>query len=148
MRAPAAPGKPDGEKKTAPAAPRERAVVEDPTPEGGKPPKDIWNDALKLLKRTDPAIFGPLSQGKYGGYQDGVFRALFPKEMDFMLAMLSSPERRSRVEEALSKSGGAQAKFEALPLEAPPDLEKEKRREKNLNGLVDMFGRDKVQIDD
>ncbi len=148
VRAPAAPGKAAVEKKAAPAAPRERAVAEDPAPEGGKALKDIWNDALKLLKRSDPAVFGPLSQGKYGGFQDGVFRALFPKELDFMMVMLSAPERRAKVEAALSQSGAAQARFEALPLEAPPDPEKEKRRESNLNGLVDMFGRDKVQIDD
>ncbi len=116
--------------------------------EGGKRPQDIWNDALKLLRRTEPAVFGPLSQGKFGGCLNGTYRAMFAKEVDFMMLMLSAPERKAKVEAALNQSGAVEAHFEALPLEAPRDTEKEKRQENQLNGLVDMFGRDKVQIDE
>lgn len=134
--------------ESAKKAPAQRQVEESPVPEGAKAPKDVWNDALKWLKRSEPAIFGPLSQGKYGGCLNGTYRALFAPEVDFMRAMLSAPERRAKVENALNQSGGQNARFEALSLEAPPDPEKDRRQEKNLTGLVDMFGRDKVQIDE
>ena len=130
------------------AGPALRPVTETPVPAGSKAPKDIWNDALKMLKKTDPAIFGPLSQGKYGGYQDGTFRAFFTAEVDFMMTMLSAPGRREKIENALNQCGGQNAKFEALPAEIPVDPAQKKRQESNLNGLIDMFGRDKVQIDE
>ena len=138
--------KPADKPREAPASPA--APQTDESTGSGKKPQDIWNDALKLLRRTEPAVFGPLSQGKFGGCLNGTYRALFAKEVDFMLLMLSAPERRSKVEAALNQSGARDARFEALPLEAPPDPEKDKRRESQLSGLVDMFGRDKVQIDD
>ena len=134
--------------KPAPAGPALRQVVETPVPAGSKAPKDVWNDALKLLKKTEPAIFGPLSQGKYGGFRDGTYRAYFAAEVEFMMTMLSAPGRREKVESALNQCGAANARFEALPAEMPADPEARKREENNLNGLIDMFGRDKVQIDE
>jgi len=115
-------------------------------PDAGKLPKDVWNDALKILKKSDPAIFGPLSRGKYGGCRDGVYRVLFAPGEEIFMSMLTAPERRARVESALKESGGGDARFEAVPQEAPP--EPEKKDEGNLSGLIDMFGRDKVQIDE
>ena len=137
----------------APAAPRgpirmEAPVVETPVPKGNKSPKDVWNDALKFLKKFEPGLFGPLSQGKYGGYQDGVYKALFGQTEEIFMTMLSSPERKAKIENALNQCGAENARFEAAPREILVDPEKEKREEKNLSGLIDMFGRDKVQIDD
>ena len=132
-------------KVTAPAL---RPVTESPVPEGSKLPKDIWNDALKLLKKTEPAIFGPLSQGKYGGYQNGVYRAYFSADVEFMMTMLSLPGRKEKIVNALNQCGASNAAFEALTAEAPQDPEKKQREENNLSGLIDMFGRDKVQIDE
>lgn len=131
-----------------PEAPiREAPIVETPVPAGSKPPKDVWNDALKYLKKTDPGIFGPLSQGKYGGYQDGTYKALFGPGTEIFVTMLSAPERRAKVEAALKQCGGGDCKFDPqgeqqAPKEAAP------QDEKNLAGLIDMFGRDKVQIDE
>ena len=124
------------------------APPETPVPAGSKVPKDVWNDALKYLKKTEPGIFGPLSQGKYGGYQDGVYRAQFGPGEEIFQTMLSNPERQKKIENALNQCGGANARFEAVRQESAPDPEAEKRGEKNLSGLIDMFGRDKVQIDE
>ena len=123
-------------------------IVETPVPPGSKPPKDVWNDALKQLKRSEPAIFGPLSRGKYGGCRDGVYRALFGADEAVFMTMLMAKERLEKIQNALKMCGGGDCRFEAAPLEAPPDPEKEKRDEQNLSGLIDMFGRDKVQIDE
>ncbi len=144
---PAAPGAP-APRSAKPARPAEAPVPETPVPAGSKPPKDVWNDALKYLKKNEPGIFGPLSQGKYGGFQEGVYRALFGPEADIFVGMLSNPERRSKVEAALNACGAAGARFEPLGQQPAPAPEKAEQSEKNLNGLIDMFGRDKVQIDE
>ena len=151
VRAPAGAGKAaPAAAADAPAAAQDakQPAEESPAPAGDKPSNTIWNDALKLLKRSEPAIFGPLSQGKYGGCVNGTYRALFAREVSFMMTMLSTPERRGKIENALNQCGAREAKFEAVPMEAPPDPEQKKKQESNLSGLVDMFGRDKVQIDE
>ena len=131
-----------------PASPASKAPIETPVPAGSRPPKDVWNDALKLLKKTEPAIFGPLSRAKYGGYQDGVYKASFAPEEGIFQTMLSQAERKAKIENALRQSGGQDARFEAVALSAPPDPAAGENQEKNVNGLIDMFGRDKVQIDE
>lgn len=140
---PAAPAKPAPK-----AAPKPEAVPAAEAPAGDKLPKDVWNDALKALKKTEPAIFGPLSRGKYGGYKDGIYRALFAPGEEIFMTMLGTPERRERIESALKASGGGDCRFQALPQETPPDPAAQDRAEQALSGLIDTFGRDKVQIDD
>ncbi|MBE5787628.1 MAG: DNA polymerase III subunit gamma/tau [Clostridiales bacterium] len=126
----------------------EAPVVETPVAQGNKLPKDVWNDMLKFLKRNEPGLFGPLSQGKYGGYQEGTYKALFGEEADIFRVMLSAPERKQKIENALNQCGAVNARFEACPREILVDPEQQKQDEKNVSGLIDMFGRDKVQIDD
>ena len=131
-----------------PAPPAPKQAEDTPASPEGRLPKDVWNDALKYLKKTDPAVFGPLSRARYGGYRDGVYKALFAPGEEIFQSMLAAPERRARVENALKQCGGGDAKFEAASQAAAADPEADKREEKNLNGLIDMFGRDRVQIDD
>lgn len=148
----AAPAADAGMEKKAekPAGPVPRPIVETPVPAGSRVPKDVWNDALKAIKKTEPAIYGPLSRAKYGGFQNGVYRALFGPGEEIFMTMLSAPERKSKIENALNQAGGDHAVFEALPqmMPAGADAEAEKRQEKSVNELIDMFGRNKVQIDE
>ena len=136
----------------APAAPQKPAAPppDTPVPEGSKLPKDVWNDALRLLKKTEPAIYGPLTRARYGGYQDGVYRALFAPGEEIFQTMLSTPSRREKIEAALNQCGGVNARFDAMPQKPSEDGEqdKKKQQEEALSGLIDMFGRDKVQIDE
>ena len=126
----------------------EAPIVETPVAQGDKPPKDVWNDALKYLKKFEPGIFGPLSQGKYGGYKDGLYKGLFGEAESIFIGMLNAPERKEKIENALRQCGGGAARFEAAPREIVVDPQQNKRDEKNMSGLIDMFGRDRVQIDD
>ncbi|MBR6186659.1 MAG: DNA polymerase III subunit gamma/tau [Clostridia bacterium] len=119
-----------------------------PVPEGSKLPKDVWNDMLKLIRKTEPSIYGTLLRAKYGGYQDGVYRAQFAKDEEIFQNMLMMPARREKIEAALNQCGGVDARFEAVPQKPRIDADQEKRRENALNGLIDVFGRDKVQIDE
>ncbi|MBR4360657.1 MAG: DNA polymerase III subunit gamma/tau [Clostridia bacterium] len=136
------------EKAPKPAPPAPRPMAETPMPDSGKAPKDVWNDALKYLKKSEPALFGPLSRARYGGYQEGVYRALFAPGEEIFQTMLAAPERKAKVENALKQCGGGEARFEPLSQGAPADPDADKREEKQLSGLIDMFGRDKVQIDE
>ena len=145
---PAADAPKEEAKAKKPAAPAARPVPDTPVPDGSKLPKDVWNDALKYLKKAEPAIYGPLSRARYGGYQDGEYRALFAPGEEIFQTMLSAPERKAKIENALNQCGGLNARFTAAPQAAPVDPQKDKRQEESLNGLIDMFGRDKVQIDE
>ena len=144
----AAPAEGNGNGPQKPAAPRPAPIPETPVPPGSRAPKDVWNDALKALKKTDPALYAPLSRAKYGGYQDGVYKALFAPEDAIFMDMLSKPERREKIEKTLNASGGLNAQFLPAPQGTAPNPQAEKQQEQNLAGLIDMFGRDKVQIDD
>ncbi len=137
-----------GQAAKKPATPKPAPIVETPVPDGGKAPKDVWNDALKLLKKTEPSIYGPLSRAKYGGYQDGTYKALFLPGEEIFRNMLSNEKHRAKIEQALKDCGGLNPKFEAASNLPPPDPDAGKRREENMNSLIDMFGRDKVQIDE
>ena len=64
------------------------------------------------------------------------------------MTMLSNPDRKQKIEHALNQCGAVNARFEAAPREIMVDPDKEKKDENNLNHLIDMFGRDKVQIDE
>ena len=135
-------------KEQKPSGPVPRPVVETPVPAGSRPPKDVWNDALKYLKKAEPALYGPLSRAKYGGYQDGTFKAMFAPGEEIFQTMLAQPERRLKIESALNQAGGQEAKFEPVSQMVQQDPEAGARQEKNLSGLIEMFGRDKVQIDE
>ena len=137
--------------KAAPAktGPVPRPVVEESVPAGSRPPAEVWNEMLKLLKKTDPAIFAPLMQAKYGGYQNSTFQAQFPPGTEMLMDMVSAPARREAIEKALRQSGAVDdVKFEGVPQMIPRDPEAGKRQQQAMDGLIDMFGRDKVQIDD
>ena len=148
VRAASAPAEKPTPAEKKPAPPTARPAAETPAPEGGKLPKDVWNDTLKYLKKAEPAIYGPLSRAKYGGYQNGEYKALFAPEEEIFQSMLSSPERKAKIENALNQCGGINVRFTAASQTTPEDPQKQKRQEDNLSGLIDMFGRDKVQIDE
>ena len=122
--------------------------METPVPDGRKAPKDVWNDMLKQLKKTEPSIYGPLSRAKYGGYQDGVYKALFMPGEEIFQNMLSNEKHKAKIEAALNSCGGLNARFEAASQLPPPDPDAGRRQEQSLSSLIDVFGRDKVQIDE
>ena len=126
------------------SAQNELPVQCDPVAEGEKLPKDVWNDALKILKKT-PTI--PMSLGKFAGYKDGVYRMYLEGENQAWVSMLNAPERRDVIEAALREAGASSPKFEALtPPKKAQDTEMEKTAERNVESLSDMFGRENVVV--
>ena len=79
-----------------------------------------------------------------------MYRALFAPGEEIFQTMLSSPARREKIEAALNQCGGVNARFDAMPQKPQEDggQDKKKQQEEALSGLIDMFGRDKVQIDE
>ncbi len=139
---PAAGGEPSGAKTAAaPAAPAKKA----PPREGA----GVWNDAMKLLSKSAPAVFAPMAQGVFDGCEEHVYRLSFPPESaDFFIPMLSSAEHRETVEQALREAGDTEARFEVRAAGRATDADRERRVRQNADALIDTFGRDKVQIEE
>ncbi len=122
----------------------EAPIIEDPVPDGSKLPKDIWNDALKELKRSAPFAFGFVSGGTYGGFKDGVFRIIYENRHACEMA---AQKFKPSVEDAIARSGGAGYRFEAQlkgDVKAP---ERSKIAENDIEQLAQMFGRDKIRVE-
>lgn len=135
-----------------PAAPRRApapqavpaSTAEVPLP-AGKKPSDIWNAALKRLAREAVACFAIINQGKFGGYADGVYRLIFPRNAAISVAFVNAEERKAQIEKILTEEGGAPAQFEARTEEPAAQVADATARDEQL--LIDTLGRDRVQID-
>lgn len=111
----------------------------------GKKPSDVWNAALKRLAREAVACFAIINQGKFGGYAEGTYKLIFPRNAAISVDFVNAEERKSQIERILTEEGGAPAKFEARMEEAVARSAAGTERDEQL--LIDTLGRDKVQID-
>ena len=136
---------PQAEKKPAARpAPAPMPGAEATLPEGKKP-SDVWNAALKRLAREAVACFAIINQGKFGGYAEGTYKLIFPRNAAISVDFVNAEERKSQIERILTEEGGAPAKFEARMEEAVARSAAGTERDEQL--LIDTLGRDKVQID-
>ena len=81
-----------------------------------------------------------------GGYRDGRYTLIFEASNGISRDFVNAPERKGLIEKILTEEGGAPVQFEAV-LEGAnnqPQLDKQKKDE---DLLIDILGRDKVQID-
>ncbi|MBP3540884.1 MAG: DNA polymerase III subunit gamma/tau [Clostridia bacterium] len=142
--------------QSAPAAPRKKPTLDEPAasvklkekpvPAGAKA---VWEELLKELSKTKPAIFGLLRNERFLGEENGVYRVRIPlAKKDFSYVKLNMPERKQAIEELLSQIAQKPARFEAV-------LEQDASQKQTMNlldnvekSLVDTFGRDLVQIDE
>ena len=77
-----------------------------------------------------------------------MYKALFMPGEEIFQNMLSNEKHKAKIEAVLNQSGGVNARFEAASQLPPPDPDAGKRQEQSLSSLIDVFGRDKVQIDE
>ena len=136
---------PQAEKKPAARpAPAPMPGAEATLPEGKKP-SDVWNAALKRLAREAVACFAIINQGRFGGYAEGTYKLIFPRNAAISVDFVNAEERKAQIEKILTEEGGAPAKFEARMEEAVARSAAGTERDEQL--LIDTLGRDKVQID-
>lgn len=126
------------EEQPAEEAPQESADA------SGKTPKDIWNEAVKTLKKTQPGL--PLALGRFGGCKDNTYRMFFEGDDAMWIAMLNVPERKSAIEDALHAAGAKDASFEATEPPRAKDETKQKKAEETLETLAQTFGRENIQV--
>jgi len=143
----AAPTAAPAEKKPAPAPQRVSSVpsAETEAP-GGRKPSEVWNAALKRLGKEAVAAYAIINQGRFGGYRDGRYTLVFEASNGISRDFVNAPERRGVIEKILTEEGGAPAQFEAVLEGSGGKLQQEKQK-KDEALLIDVLGRDKVQID-
>ena len=143
----AAPAQTASPVKAAPAVKKAPAMpsAESEAP-GGRKPGEVWNAALKRLGKEAVAAYAIINQGRFGGYRDGRYTLVFEASNGISRDFVNAPERKGLIEKILTEEGGAPVQFEAV-LEGAnnqPQLDKQKKDE---DLLIDILGRDKVQID-
>jgi len=147
-----APSQPAAQPKAAPSNPGRPAAAPAPESEAqtpdGRRPADVWNAALKRLSKEAVAAYALVSQGKFGGYADGVYRLVFGRDAAMSRDFVNAPDRKNVMERLLTEEGGTPAQFEAV-LEGSERKEKAVRsqQERDESMLIEALGRDKVQID-
>ncbi|NLB38422.1 MAG: DNA polymerase III subunit gamma/tau [Clostridiales bacterium] len=147
-----APGNPKRTPKQVEAAVPAPAPVEEtapvPAPATGEVlPKNAWNAMLKRAAKELPSILGMLNEGRFGGFDDGVFRLEFPQEKKFFVTFLSGPGRKDKVEAILTEEMGRPVSFE--PVEAHAVAEQENARERaqtDIHRLAEVFGRENIIV--
>ncbi len=131
--------------------PAARADSPKPAPQAIVPTqeKDIWNQTLDALAKTDPPLLGLLKRERFIGEKDGVFRVLIPLEKkEFSFVRLNQQPRRERVSQVLSQVAGKPLRFEAVLEQSAGDKRMNALREENQASLVETFGRENVQIEE
>ena len=133
-------------------APKPDAPAPAPAPEseapGGRRPADVWNAALKRLAKEAVAAYALISQGRFGGYADGVYRLVFARDAAMSRDFVNSPDRKTLMERLLAEEGGAPVQFEAvLEGEGVRERSLREQQQRDERMLIDTLGRERVQID-
>ena len=111
--------------------------------------KEIWEQTLNELAKTDPPLLGLLKRERFIGARDDVYQVLIPMEKkEFSYVRLNQQPRRERVSAVLSQVAGRPLRFEAVLDQAQGDKRMDDLRQQNQASLVEAFGRDNVQIDE
>ena len=130
-----------------PAESKENAVAKaKPAPTGEQ---EIWDQALILIAKTEPALFGLLKKERFLGAKGTVYQVQVAFERkDFTLGQLNRQNRKDSIARALSEVAGKPLSFEAVLEGDGGERKAQTLREENAQTLIDTFGRDTVQIDD
>lgn len=150
----AAPARPKTAKAPAegakqPEKPSENAKTAPKTAVSSGDDNAVWEQALKLIAKTEPPLYGLLKKERFIGSEGNVFRVqvAFARK-EFTLGRLNEPKRRDKVSQALTEAAGRTVTFEAV-LEGSAEVKRENDiRDENAQTLIHTLGHDLVQIDD
>lgn len=130
-------------KTDAPAVPKQQPKAP-PTGE-----QEIWSQALALLGKTEPPLFGLVKKERFIGAKGGVYQvAVAFERKEFSLAYLNRQTSRDSVGRALTEVAGKPLSFEAV-LDGDGGRGKDSDlRDENIRTLADTVGRDLLQVDE
>ena len=106
----------------------------------------IWEKALQLLQKTEPGIHGMFRMGKFAGSSDREFRWKANPSFEIIAQSLNTPERKKKIEEALSEAAGKECTFTALDHSQETIKAEEASDEAYVKGLIQTFGEEPVDI--
>ncbi|MEG2315305.1 MAG: DNA polymerase III subunit gamma/tau [Clostridia bacterium] len=130
-------------KKAASDAPKKAAP---PVPSGEK---GMWDAALKELSKTEPPLFGLLTNERFLGVRGDTYQVLIPfAKKHFSYEKLNEPARRECVSQALSAVAGVPLRFEPVLEQQQGDRRLDDLRGEAQQSLIETFGRENVQIEE
>ena len=101
---------------------------------------------MDALKRSDPATYSFLTQGRFAGCDGNVYRWYAKPGQDFYVAALNSPAKRDSITAALGQALGMEVTFQASP--EPTDASPDAMAAENtlLAELKESFGGENVTV--
>ena len=136
-------------KGNAPAAARTSAPkAESPrtlTPTG-RGADETWKEGLRQLQKTEPSIHGMLQMGQYQGSDGTTYKWKANPGFEIIVQSLNSPERKSKIEEALTAAAGIQSSFLAVDRLQEVRENAEASDEEYMREIYDTFGREPVRV--
>ena len=132
--------------KAAPAPQAVQPSVPAPMTPTGKTPGEAWKAMMDALKRSDPATYSFLTQGRFAGAEDSVYRWYAKPGQDFYVVALNAPAKRDNIVAALNQALGMEVTFQASP--EPADVSPDAAAAENslLAELKESFGRENVTV--
>ena len=139
-------------------APKPKAAAdkpEAPRPEPGAKPTvsaaddELYQQGLKAIGKQDPRTWTLMNKGRFGGVTDDTVRLVFdPKGAEQFITLLSGAERAAFIDERMSEAFGRRVHLRPEALQAAPAGAINPDNKPNLERLLDVFPRDKVELTD
>lgn len=143
---PAKPAARSAAPKTSPTPHTDKPAAPAPLTPTGKTPGEAWKAMMDALKRSDPATYSFLTQGRFAGCDGNVYRWYAKPGQDFYVASLNSPAKRDSITAALGQALGMEVTFQASP--EPTDASPDAMAAENtlLAELKESFGGENVTV--
>ena len=132
--------------KPAPAPQAEQPAAPAPLSPTGKTPGEAWKAMMDILKRSDPATYSFLTQGRFAGCDGNTFRWYAKPGQDFYVGALNAPTKRDAIAAALSQAMGMETIFQASPEPAEASPDAEAAEQTLLAELKESFGGENVTV--
>ena len=137
-----------------PASPASAAPAPDNQPAAAPPPPpvsqsdgEIWKKTVDTVRRESPMLIF-ITQGRFLGQKDGVWRLAFIARNKIYMDMLNQEDKRRQLEEILARCGAVNPRFEAVPAEDPNQKKALAQADRSLETLAETFGRENIQVED
>lgn len=122
-----------------------KAIIQKTSSAENKDPKDIWENALKVLQKTEPGTQGMFRMGEYFGNEGSTFFWKARTGFDFIAQSLNTPDRKRKIEDALTHAAGFACTFVATDANVT-SLQNDE--EEYLQTLKETFGDEPVDVID